>query len=194
MSADTQSDVERGEVVGAACPPRATVMRSSTSPSNGLAAPVRRLAADLLVIEAGDAPRSRDVVAAAASAAVPHQHRDQVVEPRRRDELAVDARAARGARSCVMTSHADDVVGSDVELLREEPGERAVLGSAEAPHRHQVLLPVEHDAALVHVAVEVDRELRHAEASADRRSTSRTSPRTQRRRGPTGRGRGRATS
>ncbi len=53
----------------------------------------------------------------------------------------------------------DDVVGGDVELLREEPGERAVLGSAESPHRHHVLLAVEDDSLLVHVAVEVDREL-----------------------------------
>ena len=54
----------------------------------------------------------------------------------------------------------DDVVGGDVELLREEPGERAVLGSAEAPHRHHLLLAIEHHPALVHVTVQVDRELR----------------------------------
>ena len=57
----------------------------------------------------------------------------------------------------------DDVVDRDAQLLREEAGERAFFGLPESPHRHDVLLPVEHHTSLVHVTVEVDRELRQPE-------------------------------
>ena len=68
-----------------------------------------------------------------------------------------------GVRSWVITSHATTSSTATLELLREEAGERAFLGLPEPPHRHDVLLPVEHHTALVHVTVEVDRELRQPE-------------------------------
>ncbi len=75
----------------------------------------------------------------------------------------------------------------------EEGGEVALARPAEAPDGCQVLLPVEHDALVVHVAVEVDGELAHPqERPVDlRRGGRRRPPATA---GRTGRGHGRATS
>ena len=54
----------------------------------------------------------------------------------------------------------EDVVGPDTELACEEPAER-LLAVADGPHRDEVLLRVQHQTLRVHVAVEMDRELRY---------------------------------
>ena len=54
-------------------------------------------------------------------------------------------------------------VGRHVQLLGEVGPEGALVDRSEAPDRREVPLPVEHEALVVDVAVEVDRELRDAQ-------------------------------
>ena len=100
------------------------------------------------------------LVSLRASAVAPH-HTDTRLSSRP-DAMSSPSTPSTdgGVRSWVITSHATTSSTATLELLREEAGERAFLGLPESPHRHDVLLPVEHHASLVHVTVEVDRELR----------------------------------
>ncbi len=124
-----------------------------------------RLAADLLVVERAPAPRCA-TTRRRASAAVPHHTETRLSS--RPDAMSSPSTPSTdgGARSCVMTSHATTSSAATSSSFAEEPRERPVLGSARVPTSAPRAAGGRAPRPLVHVTVEVDRELGQPEERA----------------------------
>ena len=123
----------------------------------------RALRADLLVVEQGDDAMWPPSAAASASASTAAQH-ETWLSSRPLASSEPSAPSTAGAvRSYRHSSHDADVAVAGADLLGQPVGELARPAATPEPHTgREVLLLVEHQAALVDVAVEVDRQLRHA--------------------------------
>ncbi len=89
-------------------------------------------------------------------------HREQVVQARAGQQLAVPAEVGGGLDVVRHEVPADHVVGGHPGPLGDVGDQRALVDRAEAPDRGEVALLVELH-ALVDLAVQVDGELRHAQ-------------------------------
>ncbi len=114
--------------------------------------------ADLLVVEQGD--HGRDRGGSRGDEGVGRRPAGHlVVDPAARQQRSVGTEDGGGRAVEQGQLPCRGAVFVDVDLLRQPSGELAVLRAAGAPDRREVDLLVEHEAALVDVAVEMDGEL-----------------------------------